>query len=197
MNPKFPAADDTDRAPMAARVAGESVPELVRSLERASMQVQNVLELVRRSSPPPPSPAVKPSRPLLRRRQDRQVRALVLSEDARTRRLRVTELLAAGVEVGWARDIEEALFRASCASPDVIILDGPRDPPLVRQLLDLLVCFPATRGVPVILRSDFALSPQVRDRCAAVVRGPGAGDQIVGAVRALAESPQAGRGHDR
>jgi hypothetical protein len=196
MNPKVPGAHDDGSAQAPVGAAGESVSELVRTLERASMEVESVLEEVRRSSRPPPPPAPKSSRPPPRNR-DRPVRALVLSEDPRTRRLRVTELLAAGVEVGWARDIEEALFRASCASPDVIVLDGPRDPPLVRQLLDLLVSFPPTVGVPIILRSDFALSAEVRGCCAAVVRGPGVGEQIVGAVKALTESLRARRGHDR
>jgi hypothetical protein len=198
MNPKVPGAEEKHGAPSAARAAGrQSVPELVRSLERASMQVQSVLEEVRRRSPLPPAPTKKPSRPPLHRHEDRPVRALVLSEDARTRRLRVTELLAAGVEVDWSRDIEEALFRASCAAPDVIVLDGPRDPRLVRQILDHLASFAPTRAVPVILRSDFALSPEVRDRCAAVVRGPGVGDQIVGAVRTFTALEPARRGHDR
>jgi hypothetical protein len=162
------------------------------------MQVQSVLEEVRRSSHPPPSAAKKPSRPPSRGSEDRPIRALVLSEDARTRRLRVTELLAAGFEVDWARDLEEALFRASCAVPDAIVLDGPRDPLLVRQLLAHLASFSPTRGVPVILRSDFSLSPEVRQGCAAVVRGPGVGAQIVGAVDALlAGLPPARRDHDR
>jgi hypothetical protein len=197
MNPKFSGVDDATSAPAPVRIADESVSELVRTLERASMEVQSVLEEVRRSSRPPPPPATKSSRPPPRKGRDRPVRALVLSEDARTRRLRVTELLAAGVEVDWARDIEEALFRASCASPDVIVLDGPRDPPLVRQLLDLLVSFPATAAVPIILRSDFALSPEVRGSCAAIVRGPGVGEQIVGAVRTLTKSQQARSRQDR
>jgi DNA-binding response OmpR family regulator len=121
----------------------------------------------------------------------------VLSEDARTRRLRVTELLTVGFEVDWARDIEEALFRATCASPDVIVLDGPRDPPLVRGLLEHLASFESTQRVPIILRSDFALSQDVRERCAAIVRGPGAGEQIVALVQAIAFLPRGRRPQDR
>jgi hypothetical protein len=109
----------------------------------------------------------------------------------------VTELLTAGFEVDWARDMEEALFRATCASPDAIVLDGPRDPPLVRGLLADLASFEPTCRVPIILRSDFALSRYVRDRCAAIVRGPAAGEQIVALVQAIAFLPSGRRRHDR
>jgi hypothetical protein len=114
----------------------------------------------------------------------------VLSEDPRARRLRVTELLAAGVDVDWACDVEEALFRATCVAPDVIVLDGPRDPRVVRDILDRVAAFGATRRVPVVLRSDFALSSGLNDRCAAVVRGPSAGAQIVRALQSLACPPR-------
>jgi CheY-like chemotaxis protein len=159
------------------------------------MEVESVLEEVRRQSQPPPSS--RPPRPAWRRGESQPLRVLVLSEDARTRRLRVTELLTAGFEVDWARDIEEALFRATCASPDVIVLDGPRDPPLVRQLLDHLASFEPTHRLPIILRSEFALPREVRDRCAAVVRGPEAGEQIVAFVQALAFLPRRRRERDR
>jgi DNA-binding response OmpR family regulator len=113
-------------------------------------------------------------------------RALVLSEDSRARRVRVSELLAVGIDVDWARDIDEAIVRASCAQPDVIVLDGVRDARLLLPLLDQLGSFDATRRVPVVLRTDFTLEPPVVARCAAVVRSPEAGLRIVGAVRALA-----------
>jgi hypothetical protein len=101
--------------------------------------------------------------------------------------VRVSELLAVGIDVDWARNVHEAVVRASCAPPDVLVVDGVRDPRLLPRLLDRLATSDATRRVPVILRSDFGLDPQVAARCAAVVRSPEAGLRIIGAVHALTQ----------
>jgi PleD family two-component response regulator len=169
----------------APAVTRDSLPEFVRSLERTRERLELVLEEVRRSNQAS-SPPYSGQRALHRRGSQRSPRALVLSEDSRARRVRVSELLAVGVDVDWARDVDEAVVRASCSPPDVIILDGVRDPRLLLRLLDQLASFDATRHVPVILRSDFSLDAPVVARCAAVVRSPEAGLRIVGAVHALA-----------
>jgi PleD family two-component response regulator len=161
------------------------LPEFVRSLERTRERLELVLEEVRRSSRASSPPSGSP-RALRRKGSRRSPRALVLSEDSRARRVRVSELLAVGIDVDWARDVDEAVIRASCVPPDVIIVDGVHDPRVLPRLLDQLASFDATRRVPVILRSDFSLDAPVVARCAAVVRSPEAGLRIVGAVHALA-----------
>jgi hypothetical protein len=181
---KGPGSAPNDGVPAPA-VARDSLPEFVRSLERTRERLELVLEEVRRSNQPS-VPPTSGARVLQRKGSRRLPRALVLSEDSRARRVRVSELLAVGIDVDWARDVDEAVVRASCAPPDVIILDGVRDPRILPQLLDQLAAFDATRRVPIILRSDFTLEPPVVARCAAVVRSPEAGLRIVGAVHSLA-----------
>jgi hypothetical protein len=169
----------------AVAVPRGSLPEFVRSLERTRERLEVVLEEVRRSSQPPqPAPASRPRRRSGKGGARRAPRALVLSEDSRARRVRVNELLAVGIDVDWARDVDEAIVRSSCSPPDVIIVDGVRDPRLLPPLLEQLAAFDATRRVPIILRSDFTLEEPVVARCAAVVRSP-AGLRIVGAVHAI------------
>lgn len=167
-----------------------SIPALLRSIERACVKVDAVLEQVRRATWAPPAPGRDASPPS--RASSRTPRVLVLSADPRARRSAVMELLAVGLEVDWARDVEEARFRAACSRPDAVVVESyPAPSRALGTLVAQLAAFQETAPVPVIVRSGDVLPPRVRERCVAVVRGPGAGE-IVALVRELA-SARAGR----
>jgi hypothetical protein len=181
----------SESVPASGPVARGSVPELVGSLEGTCDRADVALEGVWGDVGPPSQRCNQERLPLrdYSRPRARVVRVLVLSEDARMRRLRVRELLAGGIDVDWAPHVEEVFRRLARARPDVLLVDVPRDPEVVRRVRQYLARIDATKGgVPILLGCDSRLSPELRGGCAAVVRGPGAGDPIVAVVRSLARS---------
>jgi CheY-like chemotaxis protein len=85
---------------------------------------------------------------------------LVADSNPRTRASRTAQLIAAGLRVSIAQTAFEAIVKASCHIPDLILLDGSLaelDAATARQLL--ATC-PTTSHIPVFTLAPGRLVPQ-------------------------------------
>jgi CheY-like chemotaxis protein len=79
---------------------------------------------------------------------------LIADANARTLATRAQQLLAAGVRVSMAHSSFEAIVKASCHVPDVILLDGSLAGLDAAATGELLTTCPVTAHIPV-----FRLAP--------------------------------------
>ena len=90
----------------------------------------------------PCAPAVKPSH------------VLIADGNARTLQTRAAQLLEAGLRVSMAHTSFEAIVKASCHVPDVILLDGSLADLDASETGQLLTTCPVTAHIPI-----FKLTP--------------------------------------
>jgi hypothetical protein len=111
--------DEEDAAP-ASRPQGiaESTLNIIRSLERASHDLEKTLTVLRRDSEAPPA-IPKHSSGV----RGRVHGVLVVAEDDQTRRFLVDRLRAAGFFVDWACDFDSGKQQALQRAPDVVVVD--------------------------------------------------------------------------
>jgi DNA-binding NtrC family response regulator len=95
------------------------------------------------------------------------VHVLVADADATTRSAREQQLLAAGHRVSLARTAFEALVKATCQQPDVILLDGSLPDIGTHDTIQFLSTCPVTAHIPV----------------ARLTRGRGVPQRIMGELR--------------
>jgi CheY-like chemotaxis protein len=79
---------------------------------------------------------------------------LIADSNARTLSARAEQLIAAGLKVSMAHTSFEAIVKASCHLPDLILLDGSLAGLNATETGELLTTCPATSHIPV-----FRLSP--------------------------------------
>jgi hypothetical protein len=109
---------ETD-APASSPASGtaQSTLNIIRSLERASHDLEKTLTVLRRDSEPPvPSKHASGVR-------GRAQGVLVVAVDDPTRRFVVDRLRAAGFFVDWACDAESGRQKAAQCAPDVVVVD--------------------------------------------------------------------------
>lgn len=75
---------------------------------------------------------------------------LVADANAESRALREQQLLAAGLRVSVARTAFEAIVKASCLLPDLILLDGSLSDIDSTETGQLLTLCPVTSHIPVV-----------------------------------------------
>ncbi len=75
---------------------------------------------------------------------------LIADADAGSREIREAQLLAAGVRVSVARTGFEAIVKASCHVPDVILLDDSLNDIEAAETGRLLTTCPVTSHIPVV-----------------------------------------------
>jgi CheY-like chemotaxis protein len=122
-------------APPASSSPGiaESTLNIIRSLERASHDLDRTLTVLRRDSePPPPSP--KHSSGV----RGRVHGVLVVADDDQTRRLLVDRLRAAAFFVDWACDVESGKQKALQRAPDVVVVDRSADESVGREFARMM-----------------------------------------------------------
>jgi hypothetical protein len=103
--------------------------DIIRSLERASQDIENTLTVLRRGSEPPPAQSNHASGV-----RERVFSVLIVAEDDPLRRLLVDRLRAARFFVDWACDAESGKQKASQGSPDVVVVDHGTDPSVGGEL---------------------------------------------------------------
>jgi hypothetical protein len=159
----------------------------VRSLERASRQLDRVLADAKgRDLAPPASKADSGVRTRVRC-------ALVVSEDQCARRLLVEELIAARFFVEWATTAEEARAKASRAAPDVIVVEYTRADTLEGNLIaDLAADSAAERAPMVITVYRSGAVPPERVGVTLIQRN-NSGQDVADAVRAIVDAYAARR----
>jgi CheY-like chemotaxis protein len=86
------------------------------------------------------SPAVSMELPLV----------LIADADPRSRERRVQQLELRGFRVSVARTAFEAIVKASCHLPDLILVDGSLGAAGVRETTELLSTCPATAHIPIV-----------------------------------------------
>ena len=74
---------------------------------------------------------------------------LIADANARTRAARVEQLRAAGLRVSMARTSFEAIVKATCYVPDVILLDGSLGEIDAAETGQMLTICPVTSHIPV------------------------------------------------
>lgn len=85
---------------------------------------------------------------------------LVADSHAVTREAREQQLLAQGHRVSVARTSFEAIVKASCHVPDLILLDGSLADIGVAEARDLLTTCPVTAHIPIVRLAPRRLVPQ-------------------------------------
>jgi CheY-like chemotaxis protein len=85
---------------------------------------------------------------------------LIADGNPRTRAARAEQLLAAGLRVSTAQTAFEAIVKASCYTPDVILLDGSLAELDAATARDLLTTCPTTAHIPVFTLTPGRLVPQ-------------------------------------
>jgi CheY-like chemotaxis protein len=92
---------------------------------------------------------------------------LIADANARTRAARVEQLVAAGLRVSLARTSFEAIVKATCYVPDLILLDGSLAEIDAAETGQMLTVCPVTSHIPV-----YRLTPgrKVPQRILAVTR---------------------------
>jgi CheY-like chemotaxis protein len=75
---------------------------------------------------------------------------LVADADAESRVRRARELQLRGFRVAIARTAFEAIVKASCQTPDLILVDASLGDADVRETTELLAMCPATGHIPVL-----------------------------------------------
>lgn len=78
------------------------------------------------------------------------VRVLLAGGDAESRQSRERQLLRAGAFVSAARTAFEAIVKASCQLPDMILLDDSLDDMAAAEAGRLITTCPATAHIPVV-----------------------------------------------
>lgn len=78
-----------------------------------------------------------------------RIHVLVADSEGTTRSAREQQLLAAGHRVSLARTAFEALVKATCQPPDVILLDGALPDIAAHDLINFLSTCPVTAHIPV------------------------------------------------
>jgi CheY-like chemotaxis protein len=111
-----------------SRGTAQSTLAIIRSLERASHDLENTLTVLRRDSEPPPREPKHASGI-----RGRVHSVLIVAEDDATRRLLVDRLRAAGFFVDWACDAESGRQKASQSAPDVVVVDRGTDASVGRE----------------------------------------------------------------
>jgi CheY-like chemotaxis protein len=124
------------------RGSAQSTLAIIRSLERASHDLENTLTVLRRDSEPPP-PDPKHASGI----RGRVHSVLIVAEDDPTRRLLVDRLRAAGFFVDWACDAESGRQKASQTAPDVVVVDRGTDLSVGREFAKMME---ADEGQPPI-----------------------------------------------
>ena len=74
---------------------------------------------------------------------------LIADANARTRAARVEQLVAAGLRVSMARTSFEAIVKATCSVPDLILLDGSLAEIDAAETGQMLTSCPVTSHIPV------------------------------------------------
>jgi CheY-like chemotaxis protein len=74
---------------------------------------------------------------------------LIADANARTRVQRVEQLVAAGLRVSLARTSFEAIVKATCSLPDLILLDGSLGEIDAAETGQMLTVCPVTSHIPV------------------------------------------------
>jgi CheY-like chemotaxis protein len=74
---------------------------------------------------------------------------LIADANARTRAARVEQLTAAGLRVSMARTSFEAIVKATCSVPDLILLDGSLAEIDAAETGQMLTVCPVTSHIPV------------------------------------------------
>jgi CheY-like chemotaxis protein len=77
------------------------------------------------------------------------VHVLVADADSSTRAVREQQLLAAGHRVSVARTAFEALVKATCQIPDMILLDASLPDIATAETVDFLSACPVTAHIPI------------------------------------------------
>jgi CheY-like chemotaxis protein len=75
---------------------------------------------------------------------------LIADADARSRERRVQQLELRGFRVSAARTAFEAIVKASCQLPDLILVDGSLGAACARETAELLSTCPATAHIPIV-----------------------------------------------
>ena len=81
--------------------------------------------------------------------QDSPRLVLVADADAASRRRRTRQLQQRGLRVAVARTAFEAIVKACCHLPDLIVVDASLGEPGAQETTDLLATCPATAHIPV------------------------------------------------
>jgi CheY-like chemotaxis protein len=161
-----------------SRGSARSTLAIIRSLERASHDLENTLTVLRRDSEPPP-PAPKHASGV----RGRVHSVLVVAEDDTTRRLLVDRLRAAGFFVDWACDAESGRQKASQSAPDVVVVDRGTDQSVGREFAKMME---ADEGQPsiAVLAIGGSEAPG-EERTVAVFQWREAGREIRDVVQAI------------
>jgi CheY-like chemotaxis protein len=106
----------------------------VQRLARASNTVHSASSAI---ADPPPDAAVK------------GLHVLIADANARTLTARAEQLLAAGLKVSMARTSFEAIVKATCFVPDVILLDGSLSGIDAAETGKMLTVCPVTSHIPI------------------------------------------------
>jgi CheY-like chemotaxis protein len=85
---------------------------------------------------------------------------LIADMDSTTRAAREQQLLALGHRVSVARTAFEAIVKASCHVPDLILLDGSLADIAASEAGELLTTCPVTSHIPIVRLSSRRLVPQ-------------------------------------
>ena len=75
---------------------------------------------------------------------------LIADADPRSRLRRARQLEGRGFRVAVARTPFEAIVKASCHTPDLILVDGSLGDDCVDETAELLLTCPATAHIPVV-----------------------------------------------
>ena len=75
---------------------------------------------------------------------------LIADADPRSRERRVQQLELRGFRVSEARTAFEAIVKASCHLPDLILVDGSLGAAGARETTELLSTCPATAHIPIV-----------------------------------------------
>jgi CheY-like chemotaxis protein len=156
-----------------------STLKIIRSLERASHDLENTLTVLRRDSEPQPTESKHAS----------GIRGgvhsvLIVAEDDPTRRLLVDRLRAAGFFVDWACDAESGRQKVSQTAPDVVVVDRGMDPSVGRELAKMME---AEEGQPPMAVLAIDGSEAGGERTFAVFQWREKGREIGDVVRAIAK----------
>ena len=85
---------------------------------------------------------------------------LIADSNARTRAARAEQLTAAGLRVSIAHTAFEAIVKASCHIPDMILLDGSLSELDAATARQLLATCPITSHIPVVMLTPGRIVPQ-------------------------------------
>jgi CheY-like chemotaxis protein len=90
----------------------------------------------------------------------RTLHILIADGNATSREIREAQLLSAGFRVSVARTGFEAIVKACCQMPDVVLLDDSLDDLLAAETGRLLTTCPVTSHIPVVCLKRGARLPR-------------------------------------